>query len=370
MTTSDWWSRHSCLPAQADRNVCPTLSIPAAILVCIVLSFSSPLHAQDISLTDYRAGLEKVLSELEAGRLAEAQQAARSLERARVTGEGIAFNSDASILTPIKKATQLSDTDAQKARLKALLDALPNAAPSEHSDAAPDVDLLNRLRRDEAITRPPRDGQLDDAGIADSGFWMAVGHYLGDFIRWCGKIADKIGKFFDKLFPNGGPNIAGSIGPYINYIVIGGVSVAAGILLRAYLKNRRFKRVEAALDMVSAPAPSKDDNPLSRDANQWEEYALKLASSGRYREAIRAWFHAVLVMHFRSGALNYRKGRTNWEYCYALPSDLPWRDRFFDLTGSFETEWYGKSQSTPDRAASYGEAARQILSKDRAGRLA
>ena len=60
------------------------------------------------------------------------------------------------------------------------------------------------------------------------------------------------------------------------------------------LRNRR----RGAAPAVAGPAPlppSADDDPLSREANEWERYARELAAAGRAREAIRAWYHAVLV---------------------------------------------------------------------------
>ena len=62
------------------------------------------------------------------------------------------------------------------------------------------------------------------------------------------------------------------------------------------------------------PASQRDADPLSREQDEWEKYAAELAAAGRLREAIRAWYHAVLVGLFRAGLLHHHKGRTNWEY--------------------------------------------------------
>src|SRR5207244_431829 len=117
-----------------------------------------------------------------------------------------------------------------------------------------------------------------------------------------------------------------------------------------------------------APALSaKDEDPLSRTASEWERFAAELMSGGRFREAIRAWYHAVLVSLFRIGALHYRKDRTNWEYAYALPSTLRWRSGFVDATRTFEREWYGRRDTPVETAEGYQRHAQAMLAEVRQG---
>jgi len=93
----------------------------------------------------------------------------------------------------------------------------------------------------------------------------------------------------------------------------------------------------------------------------WEERARELASEGRAREAIRAWYHAVLVRCASQGILHHRPGRTNWEYAHALSPSLPWRGRFEDLTFRFDQEWYGRAESTGEALAVFADGAAEIL---------
>lgn len=109
--------------------------------------------------------------------------------------------------------------------------------------------------------------------------------------------------------------------------------------------------------------PGGDDNPLSREGDEWQRYADQLAAAGRLREAIRAWYHAVLVHLYRNGLLHYRQGRTNWEYIAALPPRLAWRTRFIDLTRRFEHEWYGHGASGEDALEACRRAAHEILAQ-------
>jgi hypothetical protein len=106
---------------------------------------------------------------------------------------------------------------------------------------------------------------------------------------------------------------------------------------------------------------TRDDDPLSRGANEWERYAAQLAAAGRLREAIRAWYHAVLVTLYGANILHYRKGRTNWEYVAAVGPEQAWRTQFIELTRLFEHQWYGSDDSSSDALDSCSAAARIVL---------
>jgi hypothetical protein len=117
----------------------------------------------------------------------------------------------------------------------------------------------------------------------------------------------------------------------------------------------------APLVKSDALTSKRDDDPLSRGATEWERYAAQLAASGRIREAIRAWYHAVLVTLYGAGILHFRKGRTNWEYVAALSPDLAWRAQFVALTRRFEEEWYGRDRSSIEAFEEVSERAQHIL---------
>lgn len=340
----------------------------AACRFFVVSILTATLHcvagAAELSVAEYRGELKAILAALDAGNLSDAQRVARKLDGARVKGD-VPFKADASILDPIAKASFASDTVAQKARIKTLLAALDGGAADAHAAGKPDGDLLKKLRRDEEITLPPKDGEVANLDI-DPGTMTVIERYMRRFFKWVEDEITDLLNWLGKLIPKSG--VGGGIGGYVNYIVVIAVAAAALLIAWLYFKRRSFKPMPVAPTIAQAPA--KDADPLSRGADEWEQYAAQLASTGRYREAIRAWYHAALVLLFRSGMLSYRKGRTNWEYCYSLPQDVPGRGIFQQLTGGFEVEWYGRSQSSPDSAGAYAAAAKQFLAKTRGGRSA
>jgi hypothetical protein len=144
------------------------------------------------------------------------------------------------------------------------------------------------------------------------------------------------------------------------------VAVLLLLALEIWRRGRKPKAVVSESATLSSTA-GRDDDPLSRETNEWERYANELAAAGRVREAIRAWYHAVLVAIFRSGLVQYRKGRTNWEYVSALPATLPWRASFSGLTRLFDREWYGRDRSSVEALESCSHDARRLLEAIRRG---
>jgi len=134
------------------------------------------------------------------------------------------------------------------------------------------------------------------------------------------------------------------------------------ILFLALEVRRRTRRASKTAIETSEPLGSRrDEDPLSRGATEWERYAAQLAAAGRFREAIRAWYHAVLVTCYSTGVLHFRRSRTNWEYVSALAPSLDWRPEFIDLTRGFEREWYGADRSTPDALDDCQRRAKTII---------
>ncbi|HLX63086.1 MAG TPA: DUF4129 domain-containing protein [Planctomycetota bacterium] len=331
-------------------------------VAALLIAFCGGATAAELTVSEYRSELKSIRAALDTGDLSAAQRFARKLDSARISAP-VPFKADASILDPILKARSAADAAAQKNRLNALITSLDGGEQDANAGRI-DAGLLEKLRRDEEITLPPKDGeapQLDDQGWIDE-----IGHHLRGFFKWIG---DKLSDLLDrlaKLIPSSGSG--GGIGTVVNVILFTAVAAVLILVVWMLLKKRKFKAMPAASTPVQAPA--KDADPLSRGADEWEQYAVQLAGSGRYREAIRAWYHAALVLLFRAGVLSYRKGRTNWEYCYALPQELPARSTFQQLTGAFEIEWYGKAESSQDSAGAYAAAAKQFITKTRGGRSA
>jgi hypothetical protein len=189
----------------------------------------------------------------------------------------------------------------------------------------------------------PQGGRLPE--VQDGGLMAALSGFLKPIADFFNDLLERLWKWFIRLFPE--PNRDGSkLGldlRTVTALVVALALVLAGVGWRV-LRHRR--RGPALVPAGPSPLPpAADDNPLSRESNEWERYARELAEAGRHREAIRAWYHAVLVALYRTGTLHHRKGRTNWEYVSAVPPGTSWRSGFAEMTRHFEREWYGRDSS-------------------------
>jgi hypothetical protein len=324
------------------------------------------LLAQDLGLAEYRDRLQAIDEAVERRDLEAVRSQARSLRSARIRHDGMEFSADRTVLDPIaeaKDATAARDAARPLRALRAELESVGGGP----APAAPDGALFERLRQEEEAKKLSPDRSVGGPvlhapevprSLTDRILSMleAIGDRLGRFLRW-------LLRFFF------GGTGGGVQAPSTRYLVAGLVITVLGILgIVAVLALRRRRR--AAPDVAvseAAPMSVKDDDPLSRTATEWERFAAELMGAGRFREAIRAWYHAVLVSLFRSGALHYRKDRTNWEYAYALQSGVPWRSGFMDATRTFEHEWYGRRDTPAETAEIYQEQARRMLADVRQG---
>jgi hypothetical protein len=181
---------------------------------------------------------------------------------------------------------------------------------------------------------------------------FAVADAINDLMR-------TLRKWLDRLRPARAPRQSAPGSTAVAALVFALVVV---VVLSVLVIRRR--RLAAALPAGEPQRPlsfRRDEDPLSRGTSEWERHAAELAAARRWREAIRAWYHAVLVSLFRHGLLHHQKGRTNWEYVARLEPGLAWRPEFMELTSLFDREWYGRRTSDAEALAECARAARSLL---------
>ncbi|HVQ31895.1 MAG TPA: DUF4129 domain-containing protein [Vicinamibacteria bacterium] len=332
---------------------------PAGVL--IVLALAARASAQEVeppaplSVSAYVLALEEILPLAESGRLEEAREKAQALRRAEVEFAGERVGTDSTVLDGIATARTVVDARSRAPRLRRLVAALRATRGAETaSDTRPEV-LARLAPRDDAakggvVAAPLRARQLSvPARIGEA----VLGAY-----DWVASLVRTILDWLAKLRPRNAPS-AQQGGPTTAAIAV--VAVAAVVL--AVLAYRTLRRGAAAEEIASDQvfSSAKDEDPLSREVGEWERHARDLAASGRWREAVRAWYHAVLVCLFQQGLLHYQKGRTNWEYASRLAPETAWRRTFLDLTRLFDREWYGRPTSDAEAVRECARGAREIL---------
>jgi hypothetical protein len=315
------------------------------MILALLLLLSEPL-----SLDQYRARLVRIDGLLGRGDVAAAARDASALRGVSIDANGEELEPADWVLSPLARG------EPHRARLRSLIEAL--SAPGA-SAPAPDPQLLQRLAREQGGPRVAPGGEIEEIDTPAASVAEQV-------LRWSRRVTGFVGRsilrflrWLAGLFPRS-PGAQAEGSGQILVIVLAAVGIiVVGVAVLALLSFRR------AVPHGSAPRPrtrlASDEDPLSRTAGGWEQHARELAAQGRPREAIRAWYHAVLVRCAAQGLLHHRKGRTNWEYAHALPPSVPWRGRFEDLTFRFDVEWYGRSESTGEALAAFADGAGEIL---------
>jgi hypothetical protein len=325
--------------------------------VLLMIMIALPLHAATLTLDEYAATLTRISNLIAAGDLNTARAEATTLAGDDVVSPNGRFHTDSTLIAEVGKAKP-RDLGVET-RIDATVAALHNTTPAK--PAAVDQALLLRLQREQTVPELRQGGDI--RGVQpNTPLLQRIAKSITTAAKW---IVNKIEKFIDwlsRFWPTDDPKkeTASSAMRWTIGTLVGLIVLILAVL--AFEVIRRSRRRAGTVIEESAPLTStSDDDPLSRGANEWERYAAQLAAAGRLREAIRAWYHAVLVTLYGANILHYRKGRTNWEYVAAVGPEHAWRARFIELTHLFEHEWYGSDDSNNDALDACSDAARSVL---------
>lgn len=319
--------------------------------------------AEVLPVSVYQQRLAGIDARLRAGDWVGARAGAKDLLDDRIAYGSERLEPDLSILRPLADARDADVADVARAaapRLSRLVAGLGQAGQVTPAATAPrgDAKLLEEIRAREAAAALPMGGRLPQRR---TNILEAIEEIVAPFLEWLKDLWDRFTRWLAGLFGDDAEEGTGPFDlPSTVVVVVVLLAVFAAWLAWRAVRNRRRGVAPVTAEAVPPP-PAADDDPLSRVSSEWERYAAELAAAGRFREAIRAWYHAVLVTLFRGGVLHHRKGRTNWEYVSTLAPGHGWRPRFIELTRHFEREWYGRDQSSPEALREAEALARGLL---------
>ena len=326
------------------------LAIALSLFVC------GTLHAQ-LPIEHYIGALERIHASLMAKQLDAAKAEAAGLVGKEIVSSRGKFHADDSLLDAVRQAR-----GADPILLNRIALTIEELRHTGAPGTPPDPKLLQQVAAEQDVPELAPGGDINTNVVPQMPLSERIANAIFEMFRW---ISDKIAAFIDwflDLFPRRSLDRPDGTAN-LRWIVIGVVALIVLIIIVLAIEVVRRSRRDRD-DVVTSTAPissARDDDPLSRGANEWERYAAQLAGSGRFREAIRAWYHAVLVTCYATGALHFRKGRTNWEYIASLAPSIAWRADLIRLTQRFEQEWYGSDQSTRDALDDCSAHARRIL---------
>ncbi len=311
--------------------------------------------ASTLTLGEYRGALESLAAGLESGDWEGARALAGALRGARVRADGAVFEADPSLLAAVDAAREPAAVARARLRVLQVVASLGDAG-----FAGPEADAarLARLAREEAARRPGVGGTIDASlEVRPLTLPERLRLWLDRAATW---LVEGIRKLLDWI-GRAGPRRERERGGATAGVVTALVAAIALVLAVAAVRSMRRRDVSETRGEAGEASPERDFDPLSREASEWERYAGELASAGRRREAIRAWYHAVLVALFRAGRLHHQRGRTNWEYVAQAPAEAGWRGPFVSLSQVFDREWYGRDTSAPEALRECAGRAREVL---------
>jgi len=327
-------------------------------LAAIVI-FLAAFPAYGLTTREYARSLDRLRMLLDARKIEQAHVEATALMGREVEG---GFHVDDTLLRSVIEATSL---DLRLQSRLALTAAQLRASTSGTMSTA-DQKLLREIEANQTPEALKEGGEVFPPELVNASLFTRIADAMGRMFDWIG---EKLGKFFDWL-KRFWPDIKVKEHPtagmrWIVGSVVALIVVVIAVLAFEVIRRSRRRPLDLVAESEPASSTTRDADPLSRGANEWERYAAQLAAAGRIREAIRAWYHAVLVTLYGEGILHFRKGRTNWEYVSTLAPNIAWRGEFVKLTRRFEREWYGSERSSGDALADCRGSARQILSSVR-----
>lgn len=335
---------------------------PLALLAALTLAGGVAVAQQDaLPLGEYVAELERIETALRTADLEDARLRAQALLATPVAYRAETIAPDPTVLGPAGGVKDRPDALRQADRIAALVGRLREGS-GEAATSNPDRDRLERLRRQQAAKPLHKGGEVEDPRLKPVTLPERVVEVLNAVWDGVADIYNTIRDWLRKLWPEERSAKGEPSGFGLNVAVVALVALVTALLAVLAVRALRRGAAEEGEEASSAVATSsRDADPLSREANEWERYAAELAAAGRRREAIRAWYHAVLVTLFRAGTLHYQRGRTNWEYASRIAPEAAWRPAFLEITRAFDREWYGRDTSTAEALRSCADGAKRIL---------
>ncbi len=154
------------------------------------------------------------------------------------------------------------------------------------------------------------------------------------------------------------PNL-GVLPQIIQVVVI--VIIAALAILLIWLLIRVIRKEDVRKKARAGGMLDEDEPIMSSD--EWLSRADQLVAEGRFREAVRCLYVAMLMRLDEANILRFERHETNWEHLYRY-RDLGAINQEFDLTAPtqrFDSIWYGFRDEGVEGVNYFRERYKQLL---------
>jgi hypothetical protein len=136
------------------------------------------------------------------------------------------------------------------------------------------------------------------------------------------------------------------------YGIIVVLALGAGIALFLFFRNWKPGKKAAAKKKRKVGLLEEGEEALRTD--EWLARADELERSGRFREAVRCLYLAVLMRLDDAGLVYFDRYQTNWEHLRRIEaSNAPAEVRYRFLTQEFDHVWYGERPATAEHCAEF-----------------
>lgn len=158
-------------------------------------------------------------------------------------------------------------------------------------------------------------------------------------------LTDRLGELVDALVQGGTGSLVAWAIVLAALAVVGVVAVRVG----RGLAPAAWQPVEDAIEL------------LRRGAAEWRAEAVGHEAAGRFRDAVRCRYGALLADLAARGMIEERPGRTAGEYQAEAARALPVAaGALAAATDVFQRTWYGGAPATADDVARLSDAARRV----------
>ena len=169
------------------------------------------------------------------------------------------------------------------------------------------------------------------------------------------RVLDWIG---DRLADAIGALISGGTGAVVAWVLLAVVVGVVGLLIVKAVQRDRRRRDGA--DDGPAIGVTTDER---RPAEAWSAEAERLEAEGRWREALRCRYRALVATLARTGVVEEVPGRTAGEYrTLVTRTKPPVAEPFAGATDLFERAWYGSEDTGPDDRDAFRRLADRVTS--------
>lgn len=176
---------------------------------------------------------------------------------------------------------------------------------------------------------------------------------------WISKALTAIDEWFQRLFTSLGGGGSGG-GSVISWIIV--ILAVAGAAVAVVLAVRSIRRTRRATGDADDDAERSSTRRRRRDTDvDWAREAETLEAEGRWRDAMRARYGALVAEMARRRVVDPAASRTTGEHRREVGAAAPAAAPDFDGAAElFDRAWYGNLPTGPEEVERFRELARTV----------